>query len=80
MTLRSAAVALACITALGLPAACSGGNASEPDTLTVYAASSLTTAFEELGETFEAEHEGVEVEFSFAGSSDLGRAEIKQLL
>jgi molybdate transport system substrate-binding protein len=40
-------------------------------TLTVYAAASLTKTFEELGEAFEAEHEGVQVEFSFGGSSDL---------
>lgn len=43
----------------------------EKTTLTVYAASSLTSVFERLGETFEAEHPGVEVSFSFAGSSDL---------
>jgi molybdate transport system substrate-binding protein len=40
-------------------------------TLTVYAASSLTTSFEQLGQDFEADHEGVTVELSFAGSSDL---------
>ena len=40
-------------------------------TLTVYAAASLTSTFEELGSQFEAEHAGVTVEFNFAGSSDL---------
>lgn len=40
-------------------------------TLTVYAAASLTKTFEQLGEDFEAEHDGVTVEFSFGGSSDL---------
>ncbi len=40
-------------------------------TLTVFAAASLTTTFEELGEQFEADHEGVEVTFNFGGSSDL---------
>ena len=40
-------------------------------TLTVYAAASLTATFEEIGEEFEAAHDGVEVEFNFAGSSDL---------
>src|SRR6478609_10488739 len=56
-------------------AACGG---SEPGdgggggtTLTVYAAASLTSTFEEIGKQFEAEHDGVKVEFSFGGSSDL---------
>jgi molybdate transport system substrate-binding protein len=40
-------------------------------TLTVYAAASLTSSFEDLAEEFEADHDGVEVEFNFAGSSDL---------
>jgi molybdate transport system substrate-binding protein len=44
---------------------------AEPVTLTVFAAASLTAAFEDLGEEFEADHEGVTVELSFAGSSDL---------
>jgi molybdate transport system substrate-binding protein len=43
----------------------------ETKTLTVYAASSLTAAFEEIGKQFEADHEGVKVKFSFGGSSDL---------
>jgi molybdate transport system substrate-binding protein len=46
-------------------------------TLTVFAASSLTVAFEELAEDFEADHEGVTVEVSLAGSSDLV-AQIRQ--
>jgi molybdate transport system substrate-binding protein len=37
----------------------------------VYAASSLTTAFGELGKKFEAAHDGVHVQLSFGGSSDL---------
>ena len=49
----------------------SGDDGAEPTTLTVYAAASLTTTFEQIGEEFEAEHDGVEVEFSFGGSSDL---------
>ena len=40
-------------------------------TLTVFAAASLTSSFEELGESFEKSHEGVQVAFNFAGSSDL---------
>lgn len=39
--------------------------------LVVFAAASLTGAFTELGETFQAEHPEVNVEFSFAGSSTL---------
>lgn len=48
-----------------------GGAADDPVTLQVYAAASLQEPFTELGEAFEAEHEGVEVEFNFAGSSTL---------
>jgi molybdate transport system substrate-binding protein len=47
-----------------------GGGGNGGDTLTVYAAASLTSTFEQLGASFEESH-GVEVEFSFAGSSDL---------
>ena len=58
-------------------AACGGSSASgdgatsEDRTLTVYAAASLTTSFEEIGTAFEKDHPGVDVQFSFAGSSDL---------
>ena len=59
-------------------AASAGCGADEPDsssaedkTLTVYAASSLTASFEKIADTFESSHDGVEVEFNFAGSSDL---------
>ncbi len=37
----------------------------------MFAAASLTSTFTELGRTFEAGHPGVDVTFSFAGSSDL---------
>ncbi len=64
--------------ALVLPFVACGGDDGGSDsgttaatTLTVYAASSLTAAFEEIGTKFEAEHDGVEVKFSFGGSSDL---------
>jgi len=40
-------------------------------TLTVYAAASLSSSFEEIGKQFEADHDGVKVKFSFGGSSDL---------
>lgn len=40
-------------------------------TLTVFAAASLTEAFTEIGEAFEAQHPGVNVVFNFAGSHAL---------
>lgn len=39
--------------------------------LTVFAAASLTDAFEEIGAAFEAERDGVEVTFAFGASSSL---------
>lgn len=51
------------LTACGSPAATGD--------LTVFAAASLTDAFTELGETFEAEHAGTNVLFNFGGSSAL---------
>jgi molybdate transport system substrate-binding protein len=58
-------------TLLLVGAAACGGDDDADTTLTVFAAASLTTSFEELGEQFEESHDGVEVEFNFAGSSDL---------
>src|SRR3954451_3110336 len=56
-------------------AACSdgseGGGSRGVTTLTVFAAASLTTTFTEIGTEFESQHDGVEVELSFGGSSDL---------
>ena len=49
----------------------SGTTGGSQSTLTVYAASSLTSTFEQLGEDFERDHDGVQVELNFAGSSDL---------
>ncbi len=52
----------------------SGGGGEQPeegDTLTVLAASSLTDAFGELESIFEEQNEGVDVQTSFAGSSEL---------
>jgi molybdate transport system substrate-binding protein len=48
-----------------------GEGASGSMTLTVFAAASLTGSFEELGEQFEAQHDGVDVQLNFGGSSDL---------
>jgi molybdate transport system substrate-binding protein len=40
-------------------------------TVTVFAAASLTETFQALGKTFEAEHPGTKVRFSFGGSDTL---------
>jgi molybdate transport system substrate-binding protein len=45
--------------------------AQSDQTLTVFAAASLTDAFEEVATAFEAANPGVDVLFNFAGSSDL---------
>lgn len=71
--LGSAALLCAGLTACGGDA----GQAADERTLTVYAASSLKSVFEELGREFEADHPGIRVSFSFAGSSDLA-AQIEQ--
>ena len=49
----------------------------EPQTLTVFAASSLTDAFTEIGKAFEAVHPGVTVTLNFAGSQAL-RTQIEE--
>ena len=69
MRLRGVAAGALTVAALGLGAC---GNGSEPsETITVFAAASLTEAFGELAEAFEAEHPGVTVRLSFAGSATL---------
>ena len=60
-----------------MAAGCTGSVEPRRSTLTVFAAASLTDAFERLGARFEATHPGVDVEFSFAGSTDLA-AQIQQ--
>lgn len=52
-------------------AASDGAASNETRTLTVFAATSMEPTFTELAKTFEAENEGVEVVFNFAGSQDL---------
>ncbi|MFE5309955.1 molybdate ABC transporter substrate-binding protein [Isoptericola sp. NPDC056605] len=64
----------AAVTALaGCGTTASGDDGAEAGTttLTVFAAASLKGSFEDLAEQFEAAHEGVDVQLSFAGSSDL---------
>lgn len=57
--------------------ACDSLGVSEPRTLTVFAAASLTEAFTETGKRFEAEHTGVTIVFNFGGSQNL-RTQIEQ--
>jgi molybdate transport system substrate-binding protein len=45
----------------------------EPANLTVFAAASLTDAFNEIGQNFSAEHPGVTITFNFAGSQQLAQ-------
>lgn len=47
--------------------------ASPADTLTIFAAASLTDAFTEMGAAFEAAHPGTAVTFNFAGSQQLAQ-------
>lgn len=58
-----------------LLSACAGpGAQAEPaDRLTVLAAASLTESFDRIGAEFEAQNPGVDVTFSFGGSSGLAR-------
>lgn len=66
--LLALAVALsACAPAAAQPAAAG----SQPRTLTVFAAASLTQAFSEIGAAFEAANPGVDVRFNFGGSQTL---------
>ena len=57
--------------AVSLTGCGSGVDQNGDETLTVYAAASLTGTFTELGRTFEKDHPGVRVTFSFGGSADL---------
>jgi molybdate transport system substrate-binding protein len=68
---RSPAVVLA--VGLGLLTAACGdqGDPSSTSAVTVFAAASLTGAFTELGDAFEAATPGARVTFNFAGSSAL---------
>lgn len=70
-TVRTGAVLASAVLALASCTSTSGAGDDAGRTLTVFAAASLQDSFEQLGEQFEQEHPGVEVRFSFAGSSDL---------
>ena len=60
-----------CLLFLALVSAGCGARADGKPELTVFAASSLTGVFGELGSEFERQNPGVEVRFNFAGSSAL---------
>ena len=66
---RFSALSLILGLSLFLGAGC-GGSSPERE-LVVYAASSLTEAFQEMGEAFEAKNAGVRLVFNFAGSATL---------
>jgi molybdate transport system substrate-binding protein len=74
---RLGAVVTALVVSSSALAACSddsgdgGGGGGGDTTLTVFAAASLTKTFTEIGKEFESQHDGVTVDFSFGGSSDL---------
>src|SRR5690242_4719838 len=74
---RLGAVVTAVVVSSSALAACSdnsddgGAGGGGDTTLTVFAAASLTKTFTEIGKEFESQHDGVKVEFSFGGSSDL---------
>ncbi len=59
------------------PAQPTAAPATSETTLTVFAAASLTDAFNEISSKFEAQHPGVKVTFNFAGSQQL-RAQLEQ--
>ncbi len=75
--IRGAALALV----LGLGTGCgsdseaagTGGTGALDGEVVVFAAASLTDAFQELGERFEADHPGTTVTFNFAGSATLAQ-------
>jgi molybdate transport system substrate-binding protein len=75
MSPRAKKLFLVPVLALVAPlAACGDDNGDAgggSQTLTVFAAASLTKTFTQIGKDFEADHDGTTVKFSFGGSSDL---------
>ncbi|WP_198410900.1 MULTISPECIES: molybdate ABC transporter substrate-binding protein [unclassified Cryobacterium] len=70
--LAAASVVLAgCAGTAGASSGATGASTEPGQTLTVYAAASLTETFTELADRFEAAHPGVTVALNFAGSADL---------
>jgi molybdate transport system substrate-binding protein len=75
--LRSSRSALVALLLVAPVAACGsgddsgGGSGGDDPKLTVLAAASLTGVFEDFADDFEADHDGVDVAFSFGSSTDL---------
>ena len=67
----TAALAAALLVPLAACGSKDDGGGAKGETITVFAAASLTSTFTALGKQFEADHDGVSVKFSFGGSSDL---------
>lgn len=66
-----AAVGLALVATAGCGTAGGQSSRSQDATVTVFAAASLSPAFEQIAAEFESGHEGVQVALNFAGSSGL---------
>lgn len=64
---------LLAVVGVGCSAGDGSGKSVGKGALTVFAAASLSEAFEAMGKRFEAEHPGVEVTFNFAGSQQLAQ-------
>jgi molybdate transport system substrate-binding protein len=68
----SCRLALATVLSLALLSGCASSNTpSTPSKIIVFAAASLKKSFTEIGEQLKTDNPGADVEFSFAGSSDL---------
>ncbi len=75
---RASLVALAAVMCASVTAcAAVPDDDAEEQTLTVFAAASLTEVFTQIADEFEASHPGVEVTLSFAGSSTLAQQVIE---
>jgi molybdate transport system substrate-binding protein len=68
--MRASLVLLTALTLL-LAGACAGDDEDAGDDITVFAAASLQSAYEELGALYEEQHDGASVELNFAASSEL---------
>lgn len=68
--MRTSLVLLTALT-LSLAGACAGDDEDAGGDITVFAAASLTSAYEELGAIYEEQHDGASVELNFAASSEL---------
>ena len=64
-------LALPILAACGSSSTSGGGTTTKNVTLNVFAATSLTGAFTEMGKNFESANPGVKVVFNFAGSQQL---------